>query len=1265
MKLLDSPKKLLSIIILFIAIIFIFSLVERSVIEAQENVVSTVRIVRAFESDNTHLVHPAGLAFSPQANLFFVLEADSASPGGAGATLRMLSPEEEPAGDLNLTMQVAGPVNIAFDSYANRLLLLEGATGNLIVLAAGADGQVKPSTLSRVVGQSLGLQKPQGLSVDPQRGHVFILDAAGPTLIRLEPDTAGGLNRPTVTTVDLGLIGLTRPRGLAFNPANGHLYLADAATQTLYELSQTGTVVAARDLAGFNLNHLQGMVFAPSGDRTDSPTQLSLYLADSGQPLQPSFPFQIYLPFIQNNSTQADNDVSSQAQKPGTIVELSLQPLVEISPRAATVQASLIRVVETSGFVPPSPDPSGIAYLPATDTLLISDSEVNEMTLFDGANLFEITRLGQLTNTSNTLAFTDEPTGVALNPANDHLFVSDDDAKTIYELEAGPDGRYGTEDDVMVAVIDTTTFNAFDPEDVEIDTLRGDLLITDGINNEVYRLSPGSNGLFDGVPPLGDDLVTNFDTSVLGIYEVEGVAFNRQTDTLILTTEFNTLLAEVTPTGTLVRMINISEANALMPAGVTLAPDSSNLAGDNLYIVDRRVDNDTDPSENDGRLYEMSLNQRPVVDAGPDQSISVIDGVLLSSTVSDDALPDPPGAVTVTWSQVSGPGGVTFSDPNALTTKASFSMAGAYKLRLTANDGQFSGTDDVIIVADHPRVTRVIVDRQVAVSSDDAEENFAGSMQLTSIDLDLADRDVGLRFTGVDIPANALILQAHMQFTADKVDTAATSLLIEGEAIDNAATFSSAKNDLSGRNRTGAAELWNPAAWTAVGEAGPAQQTPNLAFIIQEIINRPGWTSGNDLALLMNPGSGIRQAASFERSPAAAPQLHVEYIIIPPNQAPVVNAGSDQTVIRTDGALLTGSVSDDGLPIPPGRVTTQWSQVSGPGTATFANPAGLTTGVTFPQAGIYVLRLTADDGEASVSDDLTLSVGPDYLAYCSFGWDELELEDGADTDCGVAANGKVELKQDTGVGGDVVSYNDEVVLDDRANVTGNVRAEEKVELKKETVVGGNITAGDEVSLDDNALVGGDITSADRVKLGQGSTVGGTITEYASLSSLAPLAAPTFSVSRGRSDITVGKNQSMTLSPGAYKDLKVEDNATLTLLAGVYTFEEIVVEDDASVVLAIGNGTLLVEAVKKIELKDDTQVTLTSGVPESVLFRSEGDKVELGKRGNYVGTYLAPADDVELGEDSTLTGALYGRKLKIKKNADLFSAPAIDMMIGLF
>jgi hypothetical protein len=97
-------------------------------------------------------------------------------------------------------------------------------------------------------------------------------------------------------------------------------------------------------------------------------------------------------------------------------------------------------------------------------------------------------------------------------------------------------------------------------------------------------------------------------------------------------------------------------------------------------------------------------------------------------------------------------------------------------------------------------------------------------------------------------------------------------------------------------------------------------------------------------------------------------------ISAPANQAPRVNAGADQTVVLPAAALLSGSVSDDGLPNPPGTLTIAWSKVKGRGTVTFANPASPTTTATFSRTGTYVLRLRASDGSLSASDRVTIVV---------------------------------------------------------------------------------------------------------------------------------------------------------------------------------------------------------------------------------------------------------------------------------------------------
>jgi hypothetical protein len=91
-------------------------------------------------------------------------------------------------------------------------------------------------------------------------------------------------------------------------------------------------------------------------------------------------------------------------------------------------------------------------------------------------------------------------------------------------------------------------------------------------------------------------------------------------------------------------------------------------------------------------------NQSPSVDAGPDQAITLPDGAALDGTVSDDVLPDSPGVVTATWSQVSGSGAVSFTDAYTVEATADFSGAGPYVLRLMADDGELTALDEVTIV---------------------------------------------------------------------------------------------------------------------------------------------------------------------------------------------------------------------------------------------------------------------------------------------------------------------------------------------------------------------------------------------------------------------------------------------------------------------------------------------------------------------------------------------------------------------------------------
>lgn len=90
------------------------------------------------------------------------------------------------------------------------------------------------------------------------------------------------------------------------------------------------------------------------------------------------------------------------------------------------------------------------------------------------------------------------------------------------------------------------------------------------------------------------------------------------------------------------------------------------------------------------------------------------------------------------------------------------------------------------------------------------------------------------------------------------------------------------------------------------------------------------------------------------------------------NQAPVVNAGADQSVALPATATLNGGATDDGLPTP-GALTFAWTQVSGPAAASFGTANTATTTASFPAPGLYTLRLTASDGSLSAGDDVRVT----------------------------------------------------------------------------------------------------------------------------------------------------------------------------------------------------------------------------------------------------------------------------------------------------
>ena len=400
-----------------------------------------------------------------------------------------------------------------------------------------------------------------------------------------------------------------------------------------------------------------------------------------------------------------------------------------------------------------------------------------------------------------------------------------------------------------------------------------------------------------------------------------------------------------------------------------------------------------------------TVNLAPNVDAGPNRTITFGENSSLDGTVSDDNLPAPPN-LTTSWSKFSGPGNVSFDSANSIDTTASFTQAGPYVLRLTANDGEFSRFDDMTVIVEEPAdppsgpVDIAFQDglfpslsyagtRDTYISGKSTGSNY-GTATALLID-GSPDLATLLKWDVSAIPAGSIVNSAAIELSV----TNTTSGTYEAYALQRAWDELSATWQRYAVNQNwataGASNTADRNA-TVLGSVSPRSNgtyriTLNAAGIaaVQAWINDP---SANHGVLIQDYGvsSGADFLSSETANAAQRPKLLINYQ--PPallaalstfgseNQAPIVEAGLNRTVVFGNLLTLQGTVSDDGVPFSPGTVTYQWSKVSGPGVVTITNVTSLNTTVQFSTLGSYVLRLTAFDGELVAFDELTIDVVP-------------------------------------------------------------------------------------------------------------------------------------------------------------------------------------------------------------------------------------------------------------------------------------------------
>jgi hypothetical protein len=135
----------------------------------------------------------------------------------------------------------------------------------------------------------------------------------------------------------------------------------------------------------------------------------------------------------------------------------------------------------------------------------------------------------------------------------------------------------------------------------------------------------------------------------------------------------------------------------------------------------------------------------------------------------------------------------------------------------------------------------------------------------------------GMVFRNVNIPQGTRILSARLKIRAHTSRLTDVAYgMIQAEAANNAATFGSSRH-IASVPRTSASvnwdldQPWSVDAW---------YESPDIAEVIQEVINRGGWSPNNALAILYSTRSegGYRNFSAYDRGSDYAPVLEITYV---------------------------------------------------------------------------------------------------------------------------------------------------------------------------------------------------------------------------------------------------------------------------------------------------------------------------------------------------------------------------------------------------
>lgn len=189
-----------------------------------------------------------------------------------------------------------------------------------------------------------------------------------------------------------------------------------------------------------------------------------------------------------------------------------------------------------------------------------------------------------------------------------------------------------------------------------------------------------------------------------------------------------------------------------------------------------------------------------------------------------------------------------------------------FRPRATRNsgmDGKMALTGVINLTA-KPGGTASLVGVEGAIEDgDDTNFLIVAAPFVTSFTSAAARTNAGIRFPNVEVPQGATIVSALMTFIIAGAGPDDPNLVMYGNDVDDAASFA-VEADINSRARTTANVSW------VQDNIGTGSKTaPDIATLLQEVVSRAGWVSGNDFMVLFIANSNNARSISLG-SPADA-----------------------------------------------------------------------------------------------------------------------------------------------------------------------------------------------------------------------------------------------------------------------------------------------------------------------------------------------------------------------------------------------------------